>query len=254
MMWKQDSKKTTSWQIISGWYDKTVGEKGSFYHENVIMPNAVRLMKLNGTELVVDLGCGQGILGRSINPKTKYLGIDLSNNLIGLSQKYDTNYNHKYLVADATKEIKTEEKYDWATMILSIQNFKSPFKAIQNAKNLLRKGGRILIVMNHPAFRVPKHSDWMENDGRQYRVVDNYMSPLEIPIESSPFDNRDNKTTYSYHYPLSAYTEMLGDNGFVIEVIEEWVSPKKSEGSKAAMEDKARKEIPLFMAIVAMVK
>jgi hypothetical protein len=37
----------------------------------------------------------------------------------------------------------------------------------------------------------------------------------------------------------------------VIEKIEEWVSDKKSEGGKAAMEDKARAEFPLFMAIAA---
>jgi hypothetical protein len=44
---------------------------------------------------------------------------------------------------------------------------------------------------------------------------------------------------------------MLIDNGFLIERIEEWVSPKKSEGGMAKVEDSARAEFPLFMAIVA---
>ena len=44
---------------------------------------------------------------------------------------------------------------------------------------------------------------------------------------------------------------MLFDNGFCIENIEEWISDKKSTGSKAYIEDKARKEFPLFMTIVA---
>jgi ubiquinone/menaquinone biosynthesis C-methylase UbiE len=246
-------QKNTSWNKVADWYDKSVGEKGSFYHEQVILPNVARLMNLQGSEMVVDMGCGQGVLARSINPKVKYLGIDVANDLVNLAEKYDKNYNHKYIVADVTREIRVEEKYDWATMILAIQNFKSPFKAIQNTKNVLKKGGRLLIVLNHPTFRVPKHSNWMVNENRQYRVVDSYMSPLEIPIDSSPYDNRDNKTTYSYHYPLSAYCEMLSDNGFLIERIEEWVSPKKSEGGMAQIEDKARKEIPLFMAILAMV-
>jgi hypothetical protein len=44
---------------------------------------------------------------------------------------------------------------------------------------------------------------------------------------------------------------MIADNGFLIERIEEWVSPKKSEGVMAKVEDRARAEFPLFMAMVA---
>ena len=110
-----------------------------------------------------------------------------------------------------------------------------------------------MLILNHPSFRIPKHADWEVDRVKkiQYRKVECYMSPLEIPIESSPFDRINNVSTTSFHYPLSAYSEMLFDNGFVIEKIEEWVSPKKSEGGMAEVEDKARKEFPLFMAIVA---
>jgi hypothetical protein len=40
----------------------------------------------------------------------------------------------------------------------------------------------------------------------------------------------------------------------VIEKIEEWVSDKKSTGPMAKMEDRARDEIPMFMAILATKK
>ena len=45
---------------------------------------------------------------------------------------------------------------------------------------------------------------------------------------------------------------MLTDNGFLITNIEEWVSPKKSEGPMAIIEDRARNEFPLFLAIKAV--
>ena len=45
---------------------------------------------------------------------------------------------------------------------------------------------------------------------------------------------------------------MLLDNAFVIKKIEEWISPKKSEGKMAKIEDEGRKEFPLFMAIEAI--
>ena len=72
----------------------------------------------------------------------------------------------------------------------------------------------------------------------------------EIPIVAHP-GKKESEETWSFHYPLSAYSEMLFDNGFCIEKIEEWISDKKSTGSKAKMEDRARKEFPLFMAIIA---
>ena len=88
-----------------------------------------------------------------------------------------------------------------------------------------------------------KLKDQVKNSG-------DYMTPLEIPIVTNP-GKKESENTWSYHYPLSAYSEMLFDNGFVIEKIEEWISDKKSIGSNAKVEDRARREFPLFMAIMA---
>lgn len=241
----------TSWNKVAGWYKKEVGEKGSYYHQRVILPNLFRLLDLKAGEKVVDLGCGQGVLGRAIPATVEYLGIDIAKDLIDEARKLDSR--HKYLVADITERINIPERFEKAVILLTLQNLKRPFKAIENAKNLLKNNGQLFIVINHPCFRIPKHSDW-ETDkirGVQWRKMDTYMSHLEVPIDSSPFDKRDNKITFSYHYPLSAYTEMLSDNGFLIEKIEEWVSDKKSEGGMAMIENKARKEFPLFMAVIA---
>ena len=239
----------TSWNKVAGWYKREVGEKGSYYHKKVILPNLLRLLSLRAGEKVVDLGCGQGVLGRMMPVGVEYLGIDIARNLIDEAKRLDSK--NKYLVADITEKIVMATKFDKAVILLTLQNLKRPFKAIENAKNLLKENGRLFMVINHPCFRIPKHSDW-EMDrtrGVQWRKMDAYLTPLEIPIDSSPFDKTDNKITFSYHYPLSAYTEMLADNGFLIERIEEWVSDKKSEGVMARIEDRARREFPLFMAM-----
>jgi len=241
----------TSWNKVSEWYNKVVGDSGHYYHQEVILPNVIRLIKIGEKQKLLDVGCGQGVLGKSLANYDGYWGIDLAENLIEMAKKEDKNLNHKYIIADATKDFGTMERFDWVTMILALQNMAKPFKIIQNCKKVLNIGGKILMVLNHPAFRIPKHSDWEVKEGKQCRLVDSYMSPLEIPIDSSPFDKHNNQKTISYHYPLSAYSEMLTDNGFVIETMEEWISNKKSTGAKALLEDKAREEIPLFLTLVA---
>lgn len=244
-------RQNTSWDKVSGWYKKVVGQKGHYYHERVIIPGVLRLMNLKPGQAVLDLGCGQGILARYIDQKVNYVGVDLARSLIDEAKKEDKNPRHTCFVANIEGDLKIKEKFDWAAVILTIQNVKHPYRVIRNAHQALKTGGKLLIVMNHPCFRIPKHSDWIIKNDKQCRTIDNYLAPLEIPIESSPFDKRDNKITLSYHYPLSAYSEMLSDNGFLIEKIEEWTSDKKSEGRMAKIEDRARREFPLFLTIVA---
>ena len=44
----------TSWQKVGGWYKKTVGELGLYYHQHVILPNVGRLLNLKASEKVID--------------------------------------------------------------------------------------------------------------------------------------------------------------------------------------------------------
>jgi len=248
---QNDDPKKTAWKgEVGEWYKKTVGIEGSYYHQHVIMPNVLRLLDLKDSESLIDFGCGQGIMGRQI--KNDYLGIDLANNLIEEAKRLDFNPKHKYWVGDVSREIKYEKIFDKGVMILALQNVKKPFGVIKNFGKLLKKNGQLLLVINHPAFRIPKHSDWEVKEEKQYRIMDSYLSPLEIPIESSPFDKRNNRISFSYHYSISAISEMLFDNGFNIQKMEEWISDKKSEGGMAIIEDRARREFPLFLAILAI--
>ena len=64
--------------------------------------------------------------------------------------------------------------------------------------------------------------------------------------------NKNSRKTYSFHRPLQVYVKSLVKNGFVITKLEEWISHKESQkGPKKKIEDNARKEIPMFMCIVA---
>lgn len=77
------------------------------------------------------------------------------------------------------------------------------------------------------------------------------MSEMDIPINAHPGQDVS-PMTWSFHHPLEDYSTYLYNNGFLIEKIEEWTSDKKSEGKAAKMENRAREEFPMFMAILAV--
>jgi len=158
-------------------------------------------------------------------------------------------------VGDATKPLNIPQDFTHAAIILALQNIQNPGKALENVAKHLIKGGCLVIVLNHPAFRIPRQTSWgIDKDRKiQYRRVDKYLSPMQIPINMNPSD-RGSPITMTYHNSLSAYSKMLKDAGFVIDLIEEWTSDKESEGSAARMENRSRSEIPLFLAIKAVKK
>ena len=143
--------------------------------------------------------------------------------------------------------------FDAAIIVLALQNIELMGKALQEARRVLKTGGRLLIVLNHPVLRIPKLSGWGwdEKQGLQYRHINGYMSEIKIPIEMHP--GKDKKEiTWSFHRPLESYVNTLHDARFTVENLEEWISNKKSQpGPKAKAEERAREEFPLFLTIEA---
>lgn len=253
---RPDAKAKTSWEPVQKWYDKAVGQEGHYYHRHIILPRLLKHWKLEKMPQasVLDLACGQGILARHLPKHVEYLGVDASPSLIKAAKSHDPQDKHLYQVADITKPMHIpDQEFTHAAIILALQNLEDPQNALLNASKLLRNGGRLALILNHPCFRIPRQSSWGIDEKKrlQYRRVDSYMSEHIIPIQAHPGEAKAETVTTSYHWPLSSLTKWLFDSNFSIRLIEEWCSDKESTGSKAKMENRARDEFPLFMALFA---
>lgn len=250
-------KPKTSWEKVGSWYNGIVGNEGHYYHQTLILPGILRLLNLSekSNYALLDLACGQGVLARQLPKQMNYTGIDLSPTLIKSAKQASTNKTHEFVVGDVSKPITLKKNdYDYATIVLALQNIEDGAKVIENAMRHLRPQGKLLIILNHPCFRIPRQSSWEidENKKIQFRRIDRYLSPLKIPIQMHPGKGESSPSTYSFHHPLSAYSDWLCKAGFQIAKIEEWSSDKVSSGKNAKMENRSRDEIPLFMAILAV--
>lgn len=249
---KGKMKSNNSWDS----YDKTVGKEGHYYHQQLILPKVLQLLSLKETKdaSLLDLGCGQGVLARQLPEKMEYVGVDASPGLLKAARQYS---KHTFIEGDLSKPLSLKKQdFTHAAIILALQNISDPLVVFKTAAHHLRSQGKFLIVLNHPCFRIPRQSSWGIDEPRkiQYRRVDRYASPLAIPIQMRPSQQQDSEETWTYHFSLGDYSKFLKEAGFHIELIEEWVSDKKSTGRVASMENRARAEFPLFLTLLAIKK
>ncbi|MBY0528756.1 MAG: methyltransferase domain-containing protein [Rhabdochlamydiaceae bacterium] len=250
----KDRHIDTSWESSSLWYDKTVGAQGHYYHRQVVLPGALKLLGLKPNDSLLDLACGQGILARHIPKAVSYLGVDASRSLIQSAKQTRVHPSHLFAVHDLNLPLTLDHPpFTHAACILALQNIDSPETLFQTASLALKSQGTLVLVINHPCFRIPRQSHWGIDPQKklQYRRLDMYMSALKIPIQTHPSQKNDSPTTWSFHRPLSTYTRLLKEAGFNISAIEEWCSDKKSTGKMASVENRSRQEFPLFLAIAA---
>lgn len=245
------NKLTTSWEPVNKWYKNIVGKEGHYYHQNVVIPGILKLLKLENSSSILDLACGNGVMCNHLPKNIYYEGVDLSASFIKEAKK---NYpTRTFYTSDITEKLPVKKSdFTHAIMVLALQNLEHPHKAFHSAAQHIKANGKFIIVMNHPSFRIPRQSSWKVDSEQQiqYRRVDRYSSALKIPIQSAPSKGEKSPSTWSFHYPLADYSRWLNEAGFAIELIEEWHSDKVSTGKAAKMENRCRDEFPLFMTLI----
>lgn len=250
-------KKDTSWGKVAGWYDELLENKDGTYQNEVILPNLKRLVSPQKGEKVLDIACGQGFFSRALDEMgAEVTGADIAKELIGLAKLHSSKtISFEVAPADELAFVK-DSSFDKALIVLALQNIENLHGAVREAYRALKPGGSFFIVLNHPAFRIPKNSSWQWDDEKnvQYRRIDSYMSDMRNRIEMNPgaMKEGDKKFTVSFHRPLQVYFKALTKAGFLVGRLEEWVSHKTSKtGPRSVEEDRIRKEIPLFLMIEA---
>ncbi|MCE9589657.1 MAG: class I SAM-dependent methyltransferase [Planctomycetes bacterium] len=254
---KKPHAATTDWSAVAAWYDNLVGEEGSEYQREVVLPGVLRLLACRAGERVLDVACGQGVLCRLLHAAgVKVTGVDAAEPLIKLARER-SDKAVRYSVGDARSLgalPALTPGFDAAACVLAIQNIDPMKPVFEGVAKLLRPGGRFVMAMMHPCFRGPKqtHWGWDESKGVQYRRVDRYLLPRREPIVTHPGKDPTGYT-WTFHRPVQSYAAALGESGLLIDRIEEWTSHKVStSGPRAGAENRTRKEIPMFMAIRAV--
>lgn len=272
------NNKDTSWGKVANWYDTYLDAEDN-YQAKVIWPNLERLLSSSvsmssKTEKIasgnlLDIACGQGYFSFLANKQGfSVTASDIAGELIHVANRRveaekaiksgkEVPQPAFHIAPSHNMPFVTDKSQDLAICILALQNIKELDLTFKEVSRVLRKGGRFIFVLNHPSFRVPQNSDWYYDikKGIQSRLVSKYMQETSIKIDMNPGIKNPRQKVYttSFHRPLQLFVKFLSKNGFMISRLEEWCSHKKTEaGPRKAAEDNARKEIPMFIAIEAV--
>ena len=177
----RNEKSITSWGNVAGWYDEYLRQPNTLQKE-LILPNLLRILgslTSEGREApvrVLDVACGLGFNAHAFaKAGADVVGVDVSIELIELARKGAG----KFLVGAADK-LPVVGPFDIATFILAIQNIKNVSGAFSECARVLVPNGKLVVVMNHPTFRIPKASEWGWDELRkvQYRRIERYLSEI----------------------------------------------------------------------------
>lgn len=244
-----------SWEGVAQWYDQLQRDGGDWTHKLVtpFILNALNLDKEKPLSFL-EFGCGQGVFARCLPKQCTYTGIDISPSLIQKAKNYRYAIPTSFHVQDVSSPFDLKQSFDRTLFLLSLQNMKKSKEALINCRKHTKSDGRAIFLLNHPAFRIPRQTSWGIDSSKklQYRRIDRYMSPMEIPIDLQPSASNPTSSVSAFHKPLGMISKELYEAGFSILWMEEICSDKISRGLHAKMENRAREEFPLFLMIVAL--
>lgn len=256
-------RPTSGWEPLADWYDGWMGKEGSIHHRKLAIPAVLDLLELQPGEQVLDVGAGQGVLAPHIaQMRAHYTGIDASPALLRLARKRHGAAG-RFILGDA-RDLQSiaslhQGTFDAAVFLLSIQDMDPLPQVLEGAAWVLRGGGRLVVLMTHPCFRVPRQSGWGWQEERKlhYRRVDRYLTPLSVPLKEHPGQSRG--VSISFHRPLQQYINTLAQCGLFVDQMQEITTYKTGVANTAVAppsvyaraEHLANQEIPLFLGLRA---
>jgi SAM-dependent methyltransferase len=219
--WERRAVEWTAWARTSG---------HDVFFTMFNWPAFERLLPAPG-RLTLDLGCGEGRVGRLLQPTGhRLIGLDRSPTLAALARAAG-GYEH-VLDADAAAIPLDDGVVDLVVAFMSLHDMDDPAGAIAESARVLAPGGHLCAALVHPLNRPEGGlADYFEHQRVAERAESNGLTMTFEAIDR----------------PLEYYTRALEQAGFVIEALREPRPDRATVDAEPRLAPAARR--PFFLHV-----
>lgn len=198
-------------------------EKGTDYsYTQIIKPwVCAEVLKYSGEEShILDIGCGCGYLTNAIYVQGRHniTGIDLSPASIAYAQK---RYPNIEFANQDIYSVSLAQKYNMCLAVMVLNNVPSLNAFFKNVANVLKRDGKMIMVIPHPFFWPIKHLDVKSFP---------YAKEGAYLFRFSTKGRKDYSASVTYfHRSLEQYINAISKNGYKILCCKELVEMAEDE-------------------------
>lgn len=214
------------WEENAQWWIEGFTDGADPEYEEQILPMAIS--ELVGFERVLDVGCGDGQIGRALNRVhgSRVIGVDPTWNQVAVAKARsdrDSTLAMQVARAEAARLPFVDESFDAVVACLVFEHISDVDSAISEVARVLRPGGRFAFFLNHPLLQTPG-SGWIDDQildpPEQYWRIGDYL------IEEETVEEVEKDVFIPFiHRPLGRYVNTLVRHGLVITGLEEPAPP-----------------------------
>ena len=214
------------WNASAQAWIESIGQYGDWGRRHVLDRPMLERCRDRGFIRALDVGCGEGRFCRMLAAEgMETIGIDPTTALIEHARKRHPSGD--YRIGNASAVGLADMSVDLVIFYLSLIDISDLDAAIEEARRVLRPGGRVLIA-NLQAFNTAAVGlGWSkEIDGSRRVCIDNYLDERPLRAEWAGI------SIINWHRPLGRYMSALLAAGFVLRHFEE-PEPVGDDSAKA---------------------
>jgi len=199
--------------------------KGKTFNQLIERPASFALLGNVKRKKVLDAGCGSGIYSNLLAKKgAKVSGLELSKEMLDIAKDYCKYYKIDFKQGSIDNIPYKNNSFDIILSSLVIHYLKNPEKAFKEFNRVLKKNGTLVFSTHHPVFAAMH--DLKKVRGKNIMSIEDYFKEKKYFWKL-----HGNKTKIpSYTFNLKRLVDIVNQNGFIIERIEEPFISKKVKG------------------------
>ena len=237
------------WNQNAAFWDEKMGE-GNDFQRILVGPSTERLLDLQAGELVLEVGCGNGVFARRMAQLgVQVIATDFSEKLIELAKArtIDSADSIEYRVVDATDEGQLlslgANRFDAVVCNMAIMDMTTIEPLARAVKKLLQPQGRFVFSVMHPCFNSNGALMMAEEEVKDGDYIIQHAirvsQYLNVPPQTGTGIAGQPVPHYYFHRPLHVLLGTCFRAGLVMDGIEEPAFNHPHDGSQPGSRTRA---------------